>query len=527
MPRKLRAVDRPPLLIGRPSSTPAFSDHYILPARFLLSHSPIVSCLVMAFWGVEVKPGEPYVHEPSGGRLRISQAALGNYDDVGWSMVESNVGDMRPVRLCALNPMSALMCHLDLEYEEKENVVFYVLGPSSIHLSGYYITSHNADHGHYSEKSTGRAISHTCLKRKYPGGDIDGENDASLRKPIVCEDGDDNGNGHLPIPIVLSKRTAKTDSKTMHFSTVHISPSQAPEITRECNALRNARQEKDAPETEGQHDSADQIISQIGPIIMISGEGTANLHGDEKQNDEANNCESGQIPCPAQKITSHTFMKFKHQGGDTDGKNDADLRKPIASEDGDDDGYDHLPILVAFSKRRAAKKKKCKTPSIEHVLNDQNNGMGQVNEQRDPGTMISDEGSHGFFNLQGIEKQKEAENCEIVHAGEGPIHRQTLDSGLVYVKYVGMLRDGKAVDSTDGSNACKFKLGAGKVIRGLDDGIPGMRVGGKRRLTIPPALGHGDKAHGEIPANSWLIYEVELTKVKRVKKASQASVNPC
>lgn len=49
---------------------------------------------------------------------------------------------------------------------------------------------------------------------------------------------------------------------------MHISPSQAPEITRECNALPNARQEKDAPETEGQHDSADQIISQIGPIIM-------------------------------------------------------------------------------------------------------------------------------------------------------------------------------------------------------------------------------------------------------------------
>jgi FKBP-type peptidyl-prolyl cis-trans isomerase FkpA len=85
----------------------------------------------------------------------------------------------------------------------------------------------------------------------------------------------------------------------------------------------------------------------------------------------------------------------------------------------------------------------------------------------------------------------------------------------VTVNYVGTLTDGTKFDSSyDKSKPFSFNLGAGEVIKGWDQGVAGMKVGGKRKLTIPPALGYGSVTNGPIPANSTLIFEVELLKVE-------------
>src|SRR5262245_36560109 len=79
----------------------------------------------------------------------------------------------------------------------------------------------------------------------------------------------------------------------------------------------------------------------------------------------------------------------------------------------------------------------------------------------------------------------------------------------VQVHYVGTLKDGTKFDSSiDRKEPFEFPLGAGKVIKGWDEGVQGMKVGGKRKLIIPPELGYGDKAVGKIPANSELTFEV-------------------
>lgn len=84
----------------------------------------------------------------------------------------------------------------------------------------------------------------------------------------------------------------------------------------------------------------------------------------------------------------------------------------------------------------------------------------------------------------------------------------------VTVHYVGKLTNGNKFDSSrDRGKPFEFNLGAGEVIKGWDKGIKGMRVGGKRKLIIPPELGYGSKTVGSIPANSTLIFEVELLKV--------------
>ena len=84
----------------------------------------------------------------------------------------------------------------------------------------------------------------------------------------------------------------------------------------------------------------------------------------------------------------------------------------------------------------------------------------------------------------------------------------------VTVNYTGTLEDGTQFDTSIGRAPFSFPLGAGRVIKGWDEGVAGMKVGGKRKLTIPPELGYGSRGAGNvIPANATLIFEVELLKV--------------
>jgi len=113
-------------------------------------------------------------------------------------------------------------------------------------------------------------------------------------------------------------------------------------------------------------------------------------------------------------------------------------------------------------------------------------------------------------------------SSETVTASGLRVEDVTLGSGAVAepgrrirVHYVGTLVDGSVFDSTrERGTPFEVELGKGHLIKGFEEGVAGMRVGGVRRVIIPPELGYGANAAGKIPASSVLVFELELLEVR-------------
>jgi FKBP-type peptidyl-prolyl cis-trans isomerase FkpA len=105
-------------------------------------------------------------------------------------------------------------------------------------------------------------------------------------------------------------------------------------------------------------------------------------------------------------------------------------------------------------------------------------------------------------------------NYEELQVGDGD---EAKPGDTVEVHYTGWLKNGTKFDSSkDRGRPFSFALGAGRVIKGWDEGVAGMKVGGKRKLVIPPELGYGTRGAGNsIPPDAQLTFEVELLKINK------------
>lgn len=102
---------------------------------------------------------------------------------------------------------------------------------------------------------------------------------------------------------------------------------------------------------------------------------------------------------------------------------------------------------------------------------------------------------------------------EELATGDGP---EVKDGQTVTMHYRGTFEDGRQFDSSyDRGNPFKFVVGVGQVIKGFDMGVLGMKVGGKRRVSIPPEFGYGARGAGNvIPPNTPLVFEIELLSIQ-------------
>ncbi|KAG8049495.1 hypothetical protein GUJ93_ZPchr0009g1071 [Zizania palustris] len=362
----------------------------------------------MAFWGVEVKPGKPYTHRyhPSHGRLRICQATLGSCDATTRTVVQCNVGSKTPIILCSLNPKLAEMCSLEVELEEEDEVVFSVLGQSSIHLSGYYLRSGSRSNaGDDESESYGEDVGESDTDEEYNVSDDSYESD-------FIDDGD----------VQVSEDKCRSES------------------VDNGKVERKRRLKKKHP-VDSSDDNNDD--SPYKPAIRRN---ACSIFDSGSENED-------NIPTPVKDVGKTKDPNGEPNDDTIEKSNGAKKRKR------DSISQDHASLIDATDVNGSLvliQEGKIRKKSKKKMGNKLDTGDGKPSNKirtLEDGLIVED-------MLTGNPNAEMASN-----------------GSKVYIKYVGMLQDGKIVESNIGEKPYKFKLGAGKVIRGWDVGICGNHHG--------------------------------------------------
>uniref|UniRef100_A0A0D9XC55 peptidylprolyl isomerase n=1 Tax=Leersia perrieri TaxID=77586 RepID=A0A0D9XC55_9ORYZ len=408
----------------------------------------------MAFWGVEVKAGKPYTHrhDPSHGRLRICQATLGSCDSAARTVVQCNVGSKTPIILCSLNPKLAEMCHLEVELEEDDDVVFSVLGQSSIHLSGYYIRSSGRfNAGDDESESYGEDVGKSDTDEEFNASDDSYESD-------FIDDGE----------VEVSEDKCRSDSADDDVCST-------PDHHKEKGKVERKRRLKKKHPADTSDDNDNDSPNKPSVRRM------ARSIFDSCSEDEDD------MPISVSLAKKDNTKDIDKTNGEP---NDDTIKKSNGTKKRKSDAIsqDHEPFIDA-------------TDANGSLISKQEGKIKKKSKKKDRNQLEVEDGKHS-------NKIRTLDGGLIVEdLSTGNLDAETASNGSkVYIKYVGTLHDGKIVESNVDEKPYKFKLG--------------MRVGDKRKLTVPPAMGYGSKSVGDVPKNSSIIYEIELVKVKGSKSAS-------
>ena len=152
---------------------------------------------------------------------------------------------------------------------------------------------------------------------------------------------------------------------------------------------------------------------------------------------------------------------------------------------------------------------------LQNSQNNENENQGinqnENSKQQEANSEEENKEENKEKNKEEIKNENQKLEIEILEEGTG---EEAENNDKVTVHYTGTLENGTKFDSSlDRGKPFIFILGAGKVIKGWDQGVLGMKIGEKRKLTIPPELGYGSRNAGLIPPNSTLIFEIELLEV--------------
>nr|XP_043615402.1 peptidyl-prolyl cis-trans isomerase FKBP53 [Erigeron canadensis] len=438
----------------------------------------------MAFWGIEIKPGKPYVHQydDERGRLRLSQATLGSGSSKEKAVVVCNVGDKKPVYLCSLLPRKMETCSLSIEFEEYEEVTFSVEGPHSVHLSGFF----------YGEKPDS------------DGDDYESDSDEDdSSEGVEIDSGDE----------FFDDMDDLTDNEidTVPNSGVRIEEIVDDEKPEEKAAPQQSKKNKQCSNDDGAQKQV--VLKSSGSVPVLESEDEDGFPISSAANDKASVVSGKQrsVESTAKEVSEKSAKRKR----DDSVKVDDSASQPAKVE---------APTPESDVKKGKKKKKKAKDTVEGGKVNDSVTRKEETKPKKIAETASA--------------KNKQQENTPGAKGSASeakPLQVRTYPNGLVVeelyigkpngkradlgkkisMRYIGKLKkNGKIFDSNIGKAPFKFRLGVGEVISGWDVGVKGMRVGDKRRLTIPPSMGYGTKGAGSaIPPNSWLVFDIELVDV--------------
>ncbi|KAL3373557.1 hypothetical protein AABB24_005505 [Solanum stoloniferum] len=484
----------------------------------------------MAFWGVELKSGKPFTHnfEKERGRLHISQATLGSGSSNKKSIVQCKVGDKEPIYVCSLLPEKLETCPLNLEFEEDEDVTFSVIGSHNVHLSGFFYGESEDCCGdeHGSDYEEGAS-------------ETDSASDDSFEFNYDTEDEDEDGS------------TDDDDFIMYPPSPIPNSGVRIEEILEDEKPTDENGTSKKPKKKKNQSNGIDYSERQI---VVKGNTGSPQMESEDE--------DGFPISAPSENKTKSVRSKKTDGTKDQDTGEEAGEKKGLKKRLRDDTGKANDQQREDNAKQNKKNKKKKvldgeesaredvlkSSANPEHVEgNDEAVSVGKTEDGQKPtnekDTEKKKKKKKNKKNQQDgkavteVEKDKKNESHEVQeeNAGTKPSHARTFGNGLVIeelamgkpdgkkaspgkkvgVRYIGKLKkNGKIFDSNIGKRPFEFRLGIGQVIKGWDVGVNGMRIGDKRRITIPPAMGYGAKGAGrDIPPNSWLVFDVELVNV--------------
>lgn len=407
----------------------------------------------MTFWGVEIQPEKPYLHTDEDGmtKLHLSQATLGL----------DCTGKQRTVVKCKVgdNP-EVLLCSLVPGVQEScaldllfdQEVTFTVAGATSVHLTGYYMP----------------------LDDPYDSEDEDEYDLEEEGLEFSADDEDVNDLEGHPSSVKIEEVIGDEDAGAALVKK---------DLLPITNGERNEKKRKKG-------DSAVKA-AKVEDTVMDEDDS-------EDEDGFAKKAAAEETPAKKQAVVG------------ADGVPTPGAATPTAD------------TPTSQGKKKKNKKKNKKNRNAPETPEAKANGeAGKATTPANtpaattPAAMPAGKETTPKKGASAVKKFPNGLEVETLAIGK-PDGKKAAAGKKVAMQYTGKLKsNGKVFDSTVGKKAFQFRLGVGEVIKGWDVGVDGMRIGDKRRLTIPPQMAYGAKGvPGTIPGNSWLTFDVELVNVK-------------
>ncbi|KAL0763184.1 hypothetical protein Bca101_079335 [Brassica carinata] len=446
----------------------------------------------MVFWGIEVKPGKPQAYNPENeqGKLHLTQATLGAGLGKEKSVIQCSIGGNAPVYLCSLLPNKSECCPLNLEFDYNDEAVeFSVTGGRSIHLSGFLqaYDEEECEQDDDEDDSDGIDIGDT----ESGESEYDSEED---------EDQMDEFEDFIDHNLDMYRQSSVPNSGVV------IEEIEDEEKPAKDDKTKRSKKKSQASKDESANKQIVVKESAHAPVLESEDEDGLPIPKEKTPEPEKNSAAKMDVDDDEQ--GSNKKRKAKAPEQESVNKN----KKKKNQKEKKNEEADEKVETGKVETSQSSSNPKAQNGAVNNAMSESSKTPVQSSEKKNKKKKKSNEEAKEESKAISSRTYPNGLVVEEMKMGK-PNGKKATPGKQVMVSYTGKLKNGEVFDSN--KNGFEFRLGVGQVIKGWDVGVNGMRIGDKRKLTIPPSMGYGARgAGGDIPPNAWLTFDVELLDVK-------------